>query len=71
MKPQPTDLEKLLTLDGAHTGWGYLIDPGLLPPTAHTHWSNRDWIHFIGDNWYRRVAAPARAPGQTQEAHHG
>jgi len=51
---QPSDDVKLLTLAGAYTGWTYLIDPGLLPPQAHTMWTNRDWINFIGNRWIRR-----------------
>jgi len=68
---QPTDDIKLQTLAGAYTGWAYRFDPSLLPSTAHDRWSNRDWINFIGDNWYRRFAVAPRAPGQPSEASHG
>ena len=48
---QPSDSIKLLTLSGASTGWSYRFEP---PPVCCTFWSNRDWINWIGDNWFKR-----------------
>ena len=48
---QPSDSIKLLTLSGASTGWGYRFEP---PPGCCAFWSNRDWINWIGDNWFKR-----------------
>lgn len=45
---------RLRTLRNENTGWGYRFDPGLLPSTAHTLWTEADWLRYIGDaHWYR------------------
>jgi hypothetical protein len=58
-REQPSDETKLRTLAGSKTGWGYRMAP---PPVPTTWWSNRDWINWIGDGWYR-LFTPARPAG--------
>ena len=53
---QPDEDTKLRTLQGEATGWDYRFDPGNLPSSAHTHWTQHDWITYIGSNWFKRAA---------------
>lgn len=48
---EPTHEEKLATLRGEDTDWGYWVS---VPPVPTTLWSPDDWIRFIGNRWYRR-----------------
>lgn len=54
-KHGPSLDERLRTLRNEDTGWSYRFDPGLLPSTAHTLWSEADWLRYIGpDNWFQK-----------------
>jgi hypothetical protein len=52
MKEQPTEQEKIDTLKGEETGWGYWMQ---VPPVSTALWNNHDWIRFIGDKWFRKT----------------
>jgi hypothetical protein len=49
MKQQPTEQEKIDTLNGKETGWGYWMQ---VPPVSTHLWNDHDWIRFIGTNWF-------------------
>lgn len=51
-KMQPTEEEKIATLRGEETGWGYWMQ---VPPVSTHLWNNQDWIRFIGDKWFRKT----------------
>lgn len=52
-KEQPTHDEKLRTLQGEETGWGYWISA---PPVPTHLWTDEDWLRFIGTRWYRKTS---------------
>lgn len=56
-KEQPTHEQKLRTLQGEETGWGYWISA---PPVPANQWTNEDWIRFIGTRWYRKASVKAQ-----------
>ncbi len=57
MKDEPTHAEKLATLRGEETGWGYWISA---PPVPTNLWSDEDWVRFIGTRWYRKASIKAQ-----------
>ena len=52
LPPEPTPQEKIDTLNGQETGWGYWMQ---VPPVSTALWDNQDWIRFIGDKWFRKT----------------
>jgi hypothetical protein len=51
---QPTEQEKLDTLNGIEIDWGYWMQ---VPPVTTQNWNNQDWIRFIGDKWFKKAKA--------------
>lgn len=51
-KEQPTQEQKLATLRGEETGWGYWMQ---VPPVSTHLWNDHDWIRFIGTNWFLKT----------------
>ena len=51
-KEQPTQEQKLATLRGEETGWGYWMQ---VPPVSTHLWTDADWIRFIGNKWFKKA----------------
>jgi len=54
---QPTHAEKLRTLEGQDTGWGYYFEP---PPVPTGAWNHDDWVRYIGNRWYWKVTGTSQ-----------